>query len=140
MKMTEVRKNDMQAILDGCPLGFSSVRSIKNLFSQMFRYAMENGIVEKDYSQFIKINIEDDNEKGEPFTEEELSMLWSHSADSSVQIILILIYSGMRIGELEIVEINLKGRYFKGGLKTKAGKDRIIPIHDCIFPFVKSFD
>lgn len=139
-KMTEIRKNEMQEILDNCQLGFSSVRSIKNLFSQMFKYALENGIVEKDYSIFIKINIPDDNEKGEPFTKEELSMLWSHCQDKSVQIILILIYSGMRIGELEVVEINLAGGYFKGGIKTKAGKERIVPIHESILPFVQEFD
>lgn len=137
--MTDIRKNEMQRIMDNCQLGFSSVRSIKNLFCQMFFYALENGIVDKDYSQFIEISIENDNEKGEPFTEEEISLLWKNQNDPSIQIILIMIYSGLRIGELKIVEIDLQKRCFKGGLKTQAGKNRIVPIHNSIYDFVKNF-
>lgn len=139
MKMSDIHKNEMQAVLDSCKLGYSSVRSIKNLFGQMFRYSLENGIVDKDYSQFISISIQDNNERGEPFTEQEISLLWDNKEDPSVQIILILIYSGLRISELEVVEINLKDRCFRGGLKTKAGKERIVPIHKSIYKFVKNF-
>lgn len=140
MKMNEIVKNDMQDILDNCDLGFSSVRSIKNLFCQMFRYSMENGIVEKDYSQFITINIEDNNEKGQPFTEDEIKLLWKNKSDPLVQIILILIYSGLRIKELEVTKIDLKKRCFVGGIKTKAGKERTVPIHNSIYEFVKNFN
>ena len=139
MKMSDIHKNEMQAVLNNCPLGYSSVRSIKNLFGQMFRYSLENGIVDKDYSQFISIPIQDNNEKGEPFTENEIALLWNHKENPSVQIILILIYSGLRIGELEVVEIDLENLCFRGGLKTKAGKERTVPIHKSIYKFVENF-
>ncbi len=34
--------------------------------------------------------------------------------------------------------IDLEQRTFKGGIKTNAGKNRIVPIHSAIFPLVQS--
>ena len=49
--------------------------------------------------------------------------------------ILIDIYSGWRPQELAILkieDINIEEEYFKGGLKTDAGRNRIVPIHPVI--------
>jgi len=49
-------------------------------------------------------------------------------------------FIGMRPGELlkmKTENVNLEGRYMIGGSKTKAGRGRIIPIHDDIFPLVE---
>jgi integrase len=59
-----------------------------------------------------------------------------------VQAILILIYTGLRITELLTMErqnVNINERYMIGGIKTEAGKDRVIPISKKILPFVISF-
>lgn len=139
IRFFDIRKQDMQSILDDCTLGYSSLCNLKKLFCQMYRYAMENDIVEKNYAQYVSIRQEDDNEKGEPFSEEELSLLWANKADKTVQMILIMIYSGFRIKAFETVEINLEKQYFKGGVKTIAGKDRIVPIHPAILSFSADF-
>ena len=46
-------------------------------------------------------------------------------------------YSGFRISAYLTLEINLQEQYFKGGIKTAAGKDRIVPIHSAILPLVR---
>ena len=51
--------------------------------------------------------------------------------------ILIMCYSGFRITAYKTLKIDLKDRYFKGGVKTAAGKDRIVPIHSGIYDLVK---
>ena len=33
--------------------------------------------------------------------------------------------------------MNLKGKYMRGGSKTKNGIDRVVPIADKILPFIK---
>lgn len=134
-----LRKSDLQAVVDSCPLGHSSLALIISLYKGMYKYALENELVEKDYSQFVTINIPDDNESGEPFTDDELRILWSHSDRADVQMVLIMIYTGFRISAFRNIEIHLDERYLKGGVKTKAGKDRIVPIHDAIFDFVAAF-
>ena len=48
----------------------------------------------------------------------------------------------MRPGELlnmECANVYVEDRYMLGGSKTKAGKNRIIPLHDDIIPLVKAF-
>jgi len=56
-----------------------------------------------------------------------------------VQMILILIYTGFRIKAFETITIDIEQGYFKGGVKTAAGKGRIVPIHHAILPFAKKF-
>lgn len=138
--MRSITKSDMQSIIDSCTLGYGSLVNLKNLFSQMFAYALQNGIVDTDYSRFVAINTQKDFETGEPFTEHELKLLWKNKDHPDIQIILIMIYTGMRIGELEIVGIDYTEKYFKGGLKTPAGKDRIIPFPDSIMEYIKNFN
>lgn len=138
-KFRSIRKSDMQAVVDACPLKHASLELIVTLFRQMYRFAIQNDIVDKDYSQFVTINKVDDDESGEPFAQEELDILWAHKDMEHVSTILIMIYSGYRIKALESLAIHLEEGYFQGGIKTTAGKNRIVPIHDAIVPFAKKF-
>lgn len=135
-----IRTSDMQAILDDFTLSHAYMEHIKNLFNQIGKYALEYDIIQKDYSQFVKINKEDDDEHGIPFSKEDIDKLWMHLDVPLVDTILIFIYSGWRISELykmPLEDIDLKARTFKGGVKTKAGKNRIVPIHSKIYDMVK---
>lgn len=131
-----LRKADLQSIVDQCPLKHASLELIVNLYRQMYKFALENDIVDKDYSKFVVINIPDDDEGGVPFSPEEIKILWDNADNATVQMILIMIYSGFRISAFKTIQINLDERYFKGGVKTAAGKDRIVPIHPAIYNFV----
>lgn len=135
----DLKAPDLQNFLDkqeGLKKG--SLVKILSLFNQMYKYAIFAEIVTERKSQYVRINAVDDGERGTPFSDHELEILWGNSADIDIQLILIMCYSGWRIGEIENLEVNLNERYFKGGSKTKAGKDRIVPIHPCIYNFVKA--
>ena len=54
--------------------------------------------------------------------------------------ILINIYSGLRpreLVELQTKNIDLEKKLIVGGMKTDAGKDRYVPIHDKIYFLIK---
>lgn len=136
-EFTSLTKNDLQEIVDDCDLKHSSLELIVTLYHQMYRYALANDICEKDYSQFVVIEKEDDDENGVPFNESDLQMLWENKDDEIVEFLLIMCYSGFRISAYETLEVNLKDKYFRGGVKTAAGKDRVVPIHSAILPLVK---
>lgn len=139
--MNQIYKDDMQKIMDSIiDKSYASSQALRSLFNGMFRYAIENGVVEKNYAEYVKIKRARDGEKGVPFTEEEIKVMWNHKNNTNVQIALILIYSGLRISELKKTAIDLEKKEFIGGLKTTAGKTRIVPIHDSILEFVKEFD
>ena len=134
----QIKYKDLQDVLNACPLKHSSLELIVSLMHQMYKYAIKYDIVDKDYSSALFIPIPDDDESGVPFTDEELKILWKNKDDFVVQMLLIMCYSGYRIKAFTNMETNLDGKYFKGGVKTKASKERIVPIHSCIFDMVKA--
>lgn len=134
----DLRHDDLQSVIDNCPLKHSSLELIVHLFRQMYAYADIYELCDKDYSAHVKINKEDDDESGVPFTDSDLKILWNHKDDEIVEFILIMCYSGFRIKAYKTLEINMDEKYFKGGVKTKAGKDRVVPIHSAILKLVEN--
>ena len=62
--------------------------------------------------------------------------------DRNVQYILFMVYSGFRISgflSLDIRNINMEENYMIGGIKTDAGRDRIVPIHPLIKNILSGF-
>ncbi|MCI8293556.1 MAG: tyrosine-type recombinase/integrase [Hespellia sp.] len=132
-----LRHDDLQKVVDCCPLGHGSLELIVTLLNQMYAYADIYDLCDKDYSKHVKINIPDDTEHGKAFTEKELKTLWQHQDNKIIEFLLIMCYSGYRISAYKTLEIHLKERYFLGGVKTASGKNRIVPIHSAILPLVK---
>ena len=99
---------------------------------------MMQGIVEKgmDYSSSVKINIADDEEHGTPFSEDDLKILWKSKDNEVVEMILIMCYSGYRVSAYKNMNVDIKKKYFDGGVKNK-GVTRKVPIHSAILPLVK---
>lgn len=135
----DIRTPDMQAILDNHDLSHAYMEHIQILFKQMYKYALQFDYITKDYAAFTRITKDDDDKHGIPFTYDDIGKLWQHVSDPFVDSVLILIYSGWRISELlkmPIADINTQDMTFKGGIKTTAGKNRIVPIHSKIQPLV----
>lgn len=133
----DLRYQDLQNVIDQCLLKHSSKELILSLFHQMYGYADIREMVEKDYSAHVKINTEEDDEHGVAFSDAELKILWENKNDPVVEMLLIMCYSGFRIAEYKSLEVNLEEKYFQGGIKTAAGKNRIVPIHSGIFSLVE---
>ena len=74
------------------------------------------------------------------FTIPEIKKLWENEDKIWVDYILIMIYTGMRIGEITELKkenVDLLRRIINGGNKTEKGRHRQIPIHKDIFQLVK---
>lgn len=127
-----LRYQDLQNILDNCQLKHASLELILSLFHQMYEYASIYDLCDKDYSEHLKINKLDDDVHGIAFTQDELNILWDHKNNPVVEFILIMCYSGYRISAFKTLEVNLEKWYFRGGVKTASGKNRIVPIHSAI--------
>lgn len=102
----------------------------------MYQYALMNDLCEKDYSAGVKIKKEDDDEKGIPFTMEELAKIYAAREDETAEMLMIMCLSGFRINEYRNIYLNTDEWYFQGGSKTDAGKSRIVPVHSFIQPLV----
>ncbi len=138
-KMTHIPGSDLQAILDRPDLRYSSTVHVKNLFNQMYRYALQYNIVPDNKATCVRIRKKNDNESGTPFTPEEMALLWQNKEKPFVDTILILCYSGFRINELArmpLDKIDLEARTFTGGLKNDYSRNRTVPIHSKIYDMV----
>lgn len=135
----DVKGIHWQTWLDNIDLKPGSKAKIRNTIHQMLEYAVNNDIVPKNYAKALEIN-EKVEKTGAVFTKEELAVLWENSHRNEVQQLLIMIYTGMRIGEMLTIhrkDIHFEEGYMVGGNKTANGKNRVIPLHDKIIPFVK---
>lgn len=141
MKFAEIRRNHMQQVIDNCDKSWSTKDKIKSLYNLMYRYALENDLVHKNYAQFVVVPPNDKPTRRKPFTHKEIELLWdSVSKVEFVDVPLIMIYTGMRPGELISIKtdnIHLDKRFLIAGIKTKAGIDRTIPIHKRILPLIE---
>lgn len=146
MRIKDIRPYHMEDVYTNCSLGASNKDKLITLFHYVFEYALSNDLVEKDYSRLIfplgKPNSkETKTEKHKSFTDEEIEKLWN-SLDivPFADMVLIGIYSGWRPQELSILQlenIDLEKGIMQGGLKTDAGRDRIVPIHPYIKPLIE---
>lgn len=141
LKFADIKTSHLQTVLNKCDKGHASKRKIKYLYGQLYAFAMQNDIINKDYSKYIDIGKNTKSTNRIPFTTKEINLLWKVEKDISfVDTILILIYSGFRIGELldlKISNIDLENKTMIGGSKTEAGKNRLVPIHHKILPLIK---
>lgn len=142
MQFKDIQTAHVQEIIDHLSLSYSSKKSIKNLFSLLYKYAMSFNLVDRNYASFLKLPKEVRSNLHKPFTEKELHILWDNTEDYVAKIALILCYTGLRPSELLDIKrdnVFLNKKYMIGGAKTVMGTNRRIPIAEKIYPFIKYF-
>ena len=142
MKMRDIRVNDMDAIIQSIAGGHQVQQKIKTLWNQMFKYAMEYDIIQKDYSAFVKLRDKEPETTRDAIAKEDIERLWGEvdKGNETAELAIIYIYTGLRATELlEVTKDNvfLDKRIMIAGKKTEAGKDRKIPIHRAILPLIE---
>ena len=119
----------------------STMQKIKVLSNVLSRYAKDQDIIMKTYSENTRIPKVPKKKKIETFSDTEIQKLFNNDELPLVDTVLILIYTGMRIRELLTLtkfNVDLKNMVITGGSKTEAGTDRIIPIHPKIQKYIKA--
>lgn len=105
---------------------------------QVFKYAISRGYIQRDESALLHAPETKAEKHAEPFSDSELAILWAHKDDENAAAALIMCYSGFRVSAYRTLEVNVDQMYFRGGVKTAAGKNRIVPIHSAIQPLLKT--
>lgn len=143
-KLSDISKKDintitlkqLQSIVN--ELSDAYQQRIKTLLVSLYDFAIKNNYIEKNIAKYIETNKYITKDKN-VFTADEIDKI--STSDKSIDIIvLILLYTGMRIGELidlEIKDIDLANRMIQiKQSKTKAGL-RYIPVHEDIVGILK---
>lgn len=147
-EVRHLRTKDFESVIRGAKkqikrgnddtLSFSAKNKIKILLGLLYSFAMENDISDKNYARFIKLQKDETAEKA-IFTANEIKTLFKNDNIKNVDTILILIHTGFRINEmlnLTKSAIDLDKNIIVGGLKTDAGKNRVVPISPKIKKYI----
>lgn len=157
MRMSDIRLKHLQDVMDSISdKSVSAQANLKTVFIKTFAYCRENDIVQKDYSEFVKITQTPTKQNIEEkfFTAEEIQAVLDNEnwvvefpqgrkkyADVAlVDSVIILFYTGVRITELLTIKnshIDLEQRIINlYGTKTEAA-ERKVPIHKDVIPYIK---
>lgn len=135
----DLRTDHFQKIVDANK-HLTMINSYSKLFNQLYKFARKYDI-EKNYASFVEYPKPKERKKRIPFTLNEINTLWNNLHIPNVDIVLILLYTGMRVNELldmEIRNVHLDKRYmFVEKSKTKAGI-RNVPIHKKIASLIEA--
>lgn len=141
MLIKDIKAPHLQDLINNINLSSGSKREIKGFLVMVFDFAVQMEYMSLNRAKYIKL------EKHEPvrdkniFTTDEIKKLWKNKDMYFVKIILFMLYTGMRIGEIPIIRkenIDLMNAVIRDtGNKTEKAKHRIIPIHKDIFEIVQ---
>lgn len=143
MKISQITLADLQQVFDNDKCGHGTKAHMKVLCSKIFKYAVIHQYISRDsdYTEYIKCGQAQESTKHYAFSIEEIKTLMKDNSNAS-KIILIYIFTGLRANELlniprSNIHLDETCPYLITGSKTKAGKDRLVPIHPYIQSFVK---
>lgn len=122
-------------------LSYSSLKKARSLISLMSKYAAKIELSSKNYAPLLSIGRNKPVRKHRTFTRQLINRVWKISDYHGADAVLILLYTGMRVGELlnlKKCEINMHKRLIHiTQSKTESGI-RIIPIHHLIERFISA--
>ena len=136
----ELRRPQFQQAIDAAEAAgksHSTMEKIKAISTILSDFACENDVVSKSYAKGVRLPADAKKKAPEYFSDIEIAKIDKDVDDPNVEMIVVMIYTGMRISEqtrLTKFDVNIKDMLITGGVKTDAGKDRIIPIHPRIQP------
>ena len=142
IKIKELRKIHIKRLLEQTDGTQINISQQKRLLNALLDYAVENELIDRNFIKDINTNnITSKKTEGTKllhtnFSDEEISILWNNLDTSPyVKYILIQIYMGWRPGELIALQksnVNINEWSIVGGMKTKNGTNRRVPIHSAI--------
>ena len=146
LKARDVRTGHFQRIIDGMQadgLSYSSISNVKTVCDFVEKYAMQYDIVVKNYAELIRLPDRVQKEK-ERFSDDDLRKIseLAEKGDRCAQIIMILCFTGWRINELLSMSRSAydpQTNTLFGGNKTHDGKERYVPVHPIIAPYLQRF-
>ena len=148
MRLVDLKLDHFQKIVDESGKNSPTLKKLKITLGLMYDYAVRHEILIQEKRNMIRyIDISKAGNPNaynrKPFSKKQVKTLWKWSDTSEyIRVILMMIYSGVRIGELLDLKkenINLEERWFDIiASKTEAGV-RKVPINEEVFPFFQEW-
>ena len=144
LPFADLNTEDWQICIDDCPHGIRTKQNMKALGTLMYKLAAELRVfgvnTETDFASLVWLPKED-SESRQPFTLEELGKIKAGAASGipGADWILAMCYTGFRPSEflaLKKSDFDAEHWTLRGGAKTEAGKNRLVPVHPILRPII----
>lgn len=143
----DIGLDDLQFCIDTAGCNYPTLKKIKVLMNQLYAYAIPRELTDKDYSKYVDIKKHEDKNPNKysrnKYSDTEIAKFWSMQDTEIGKIVLMLIYSGMRISEL----LNLKRKdchipeRFVNVVKSKTENGiRSVPLSEKVIAFWEYFE
>lgn len=139
-----IRTRDIRTCIESADTTPIIKKRMKGLLQKLFDYARTYELTDRNYAKEYSLPenlIRDSSSTKEPhkaFCAEEIQTLWDNRDDYTARMVLVQIFMGWRPEELCLLEAkNISNGFICGGSKTKAGKNRMVPIHPYIENFIR---
>ena len=110
------------------------------LIHHVFRYALRHDLVMRNYAEIAAPPKRATTQiRRQAFDSAQIAALRKDSTDIS-KIVFVAIMTGFRPQELTLLrseDVDLENGTITGGMKTAAGKNRLVPIHPAIRPIIE---
>lgn len=148
MRIAEIKLDHLQNVVDESGKNTPTLRKLKILWGLMWDYCVKHEILPKEKRDMVRYV--DINKAGnpnaydrKPFSKNEVKTVWKwKDTNDYFKVVLMLIYSGVRISELLDLKkenVNLEEKWFDViASKTEAGI-RKVPISEKVLPFFQEW-
>lgn len=142
LRMGDIRTAQLEAAVRSATVGVATKKKIVQLLSMMYDWAMAHDVVQKDYSSLCNYRLgpEEPNIQRVLFSPEEIHAM--ENGDQLDDMVLFSLYTGVRPTELVTIktaDVDLEQGIIICGIKTEAGKNRVIPIHPNIIHLTEKY-
>lgn len=140
--MQSLKYADYQKILDSMRksgLSYSSLKKVRSLISLLEKYAVKIELISKCYALLLSIGKNKVVHPHHPFSRQKINRLWANIDNPGVDTVLILLYTGMRVGEmlaLQKTDVSIRQRFIRITKSKTVSGIRVIPIHPRILPLI----
>ncbi len=142
MKVRDIQLCDLEQMIEESEKNYPTLKTIRLLYVQMFEFACMHNIIESNFARWISLDRYRDKNPNKQhrdrFSCEMVESIWNNYKSKNDATVLMLIYTGVRIGELlnlKKEDVYIENNYFNIiDSKTKNGI-RTVPIAAKIKPF-----
>ena len=141
-RFIDITTAQIQATVDAIASKPHTAVHVRMVFGLLYKYARLINLTTVNRAQGIEVPKLPKSTMHKPFTAAEIKTLWKNIDDFGVQLALVYCYTGLRPSELIEIKrenVHLKERYMIGGMKTEAGRNRIIPIAEKIAAIIEEW-
>lgn len=145
MPINEIKLIHLQKVMDTCGKEYPTKKKLKVLYNQIFDYAAMHEIIPSSNHcvQYVNVGKATKSTLHYRFTNDEIALLWQWADKNEyVQLILMMIYSGVRPGELfnlRAEDVDLHNAYFSIRKGKNENAVRKVPIHHKTLPYFKNW-